>query len=482
MTPQHSAAQRSTAQHCMGCNTAAGGTAQSVVALLMLLPSGPATESLGSGSPYCLHSAFQQLGSRGDCHCPFPTQPPPSISHLRPHILSHSRMDAVALEAAPFVLVTPLQLTELSHSSDSISAISTSVSTAALSANVSSPAASSPSSPSSQPCPQPSPLNGVTASSPVLPSPFSLDEAVLLPPPSLADAVTGRPAALPSLTVLRLFYGSSSPFAPIPHHRRSARWLFGLLSHPLTLLCASLVMLTAHLLLLYASTYGLYLLYASSALLSRLSTAAFTVFLCFLLVRSCLSVSLVSLRVLQPRLWVNVPPRTGSRLLCGYYPTLLLLRVLSLLFLLLATAVLIFATPLTLSTPSLLLLFALLSYDAISLSLPLLIVPALAFLLPLHSLHMAFPFIPITPPLPPQLQPGMSASQLAQLDETVWDKRPADEEADVCAVCLSELSEGERVRRLPKCCHVFHVACIDSWLERRARCPLCVQTVVATLV
>ncbi|TVU22855.1 hypothetical protein EJB05_32576, partial [Eragrostis curvula] len=42
-----------------------------------------------------------------------------------------------------------------------------------------------------------------------------------------------------------------------------------------------------------------------------------------------------------------------------------------------------------------------------------------------------------------------------------------------CAVCLNDLDEGQTVRRLPGCKHVFHRECIDAWLASRASCPVC---------
>ncbi|XP_044952282.1 RING-H2 finger protein ATL79-like [Hordeum vulgare subsp. vulgare] len=42
-----------------------------------------------------------------------------------------------------------------------------------------------------------------------------------------------------------------------------------------------------------------------------------------------------------------------------------------------------------------------------------------------------------------------------------------------CAICLSELADGERVRVLPACGHPFHGACVDGWLAARASCPTC---------
>lgn len=42
-----------------------------------------------------------------------------------------------------------------------------------------------------------------------------------------------------------------------------------------------------------------------------------------------------------------------------------------------------------------------------------------------------------------------------------------------CSVCLSEFQEDESVRLLPKCSHVFHAPCIDTWLKSHSSCPLC---------
>ena len=42
-----------------------------------------------------------------------------------------------------------------------------------------------------------------------------------------------------------------------------------------------------------------------------------------------------------------------------------------------------------------------------------------------------------------------------------------------CAVCLSELVQGEKARILPKCNHGFHVDCIDMWFQSHSTCPLC---------
>ncbi|BAU02362.1 E3 ubiquitin-protein [Vigna angularis] len=47
------------------------------------------------------------------------------------------------------------------------------------------------------------------------------------------------------------------------------------------------------------------------------------------------------------------------------------------------------------------------------------------------------------------------------------------EETLECAVCLTDFSDKDALRLLPKCNHVFHPHCIDSWLASHVTCPVC---------
>ncbi|CAN6246242.1 unnamed protein product [Urochloa humidicola] len=64
---------------------------------------------------------------------------------------------------------------------------------------------------------------------------------------------------------------------------------------------------------------------------------------------------------------------------------------------------------------------------------------------------------------------GLSAEQVGELPCHECKERPGGE----CAVCLEAFRAGERRRVLPGCEHGFHAECVDSWLRKSRRCPIC---------
>ncbi|KAJ0257041.1 hypothetical protein HA466_0079780 [Hirschfeldia incana] len=58
--------------------------------------------------------------------------------------------------------------------------------------------------------------------------------------------------------------------------------------------------------------------------------------------------------------------------------------------------------------------------------------------------------------------------------------RCAREGGSDCVVCLSKLKEGEEVRKLECCGHVFHKRCLEGCLHHNNfTCPLCRSALVA---
>jgi len=109
--------------------------------------------------------------------------------------------------------------------------------------------------------------------------------------------------------------------------------------------------------------------------------------------------------------------------------------------------------------------------------------------------HMAMPRRPVGPLTALQIQELMMRDitpedyeLLLLLDEGVKKARTLSSGAaarlpfapgtawvgEECRICLCALEEGEDVRLLPACSHVFHAPCVERWLSTsRANCPLC---------
>lgn len=69
-------------------------------------------------------------------------------------------------------------------------------------------------------------------------------------------------------------------------------------------------------------------------------------------------------------------------------------------------------------------------------------------------------------------QIGLDPSVLRSLPVLVFQPEEFKDGLE-CAVCLSEIAQGEKARLLPKCNHGFHVDCIDMWFQSHSTCPLC---------
>jgi hypothetical protein len=50
-------------------------------------------------------------------------------------------------------------------------------------------------------------------------------------------------------------------------------------------------------------------------------------------------------------------------------------------------------------------------------------------------------------------------------------------ESGYCSICQDDLKEGERVRTVAACQHLFHATCLDEWLRRKPECPMCRKSI-----
>lgn len=66
------------------------------------------------------------------------------------------------------------------------------------------------------------------------------------------------------------------------------------------------------------------------------------------------------------------------------------------------------------------------------------------------------------------------SSQIEAIPVCIYGSCVSHFSDEICPICLAEYADGEKVRTLVKCMHVFHKECIDRWfLTRSSFCPVC---------
>ncbi|KAJ3692168.1 hypothetical protein LUZ60_012518 [Juncus effusus] len=67
---------------------------------------------------------------------------------------------------------------------------------------------------------------------------------------------------------------------------------------------------------------------------------------------------------------------------------------------------------------------------------------------------------------------GLDSRSLDALPVITYQKTDPEKNNE-CSICISALEDGESVREMPVCKHLFHKDCIDRWLQNHVTCPIC---------
>ncbi|KAM0946128.1 putative transcription factor C2H2 family [Dioscorea sansibarensis] len=83
--------------------------------------------------------------------------------------------------------------------------------------------------------------------------------------------------------------------------------------------------------------------------------------------------------------------------------------------------------------------------------------------------------------MPETYNVGLDSSSIEKLPLFGYKRSGSENTSLECSVCLSAVEDGEMVRMLPGCRHMFHVGCIDMWLHSHCTCPVCRAEVKAVI-
>lgn len=77
-----------------------------------------------------------------------------------------------------------------------------------------------------------------------------------------------------------------------------------------------------------------------------------------------------------------------------------------------------------------------------------------------------------------QRRGALSKNEISKIDKQKFlkEKNVKKGEEEKCPVCLMEFEDKEEIKKLP-CKHMYHPGCIDTWLKRSCKCPICKRDV-----
>ena len=69
---------------------------------------------------------------------------------------------------------------------------------------------------------------------------------------------------------------------------------------------------------------------------------------------------------------------------------------------------------------------------------------------------------------------GLEQKDIDKLKQVVWKRslEKKNETFSSCPICYIDYEPADKLKLLP-CQHMYHSPCIDEWLKKKAKCPMC---------
>lgn len=69
---------------------------------------------------------------------------------------------------------------------------------------------------------------------------------------------------------------------------------------------------------------------------------------------------------------------------------------------------------------------------------------------------------------------GLTQAQIDKIEDLIYSKHTEkkNQTFESCPICYIDYKVGDKLKKLP-CEHVFHTPCIEEWLKKKAKCPMC---------
>ena len=68
---------------------------------------------------------------------------------------------------------------------------------------------------------------------------------------------------------------------------------------------------------------------------------------------------------------------------------------------------------------------------------------------------------------------GLGQYEFSKIKVITYRTVMADYGVVRCQICFADFVNGDRLKQFPKCNDLFHIRCLELWLNFEAKCPMC---------